>query len=347
MYTERSFQQLAVSERWRKAMAATANYGLAQSTWSAYRTAAKMLEKCANAVGISMDFPLTENQVLAFVSWMLNRGLSSSTMDTYLAGIRQVHLVNGVNLPCLRTPLVKLVLEGRKHQDTAKKRAGLTTVRLPVTPKVLLLLKAELKASSMPKVDKLLCWAVATICFSGALRIHEVLCRKESSFDPHCTLLGRDITVRDTWIRKEKVPILQLRLKSEKTDRIGADTILDIYETKGQLCPLRAYKKWSAAAKEMGKCLPAFFTSEGKPLTGHGFNKLLKDCLGKHLDYKKGKVTSHSFRSGIASLVASLGYTDEEIQALGRWSSAAYNSYIKLPRTRRLQMAREIGSLNL
>ena len=49
----------------------------------------------------------------------------------------------------------------------------------------------------------------------------------------------------------------------------------------------------------------------------------------------------------MASQVASLGYTDKETQALGRWSSSAYNSYIKLPRTKRLQMAGEIGRINL
>ena len=72
---------------------------------------------------------------------MLDRGFSSSAMDKYLPGIRQVHLANGVNLPCLRTPYVKLVLEGRKHQDTARKRDGLVTVRLPITPYMLMLLK--------------------------------------------------------------------------------------------------------------------------------------------------------------------------------------------------------------
>ena len=39
-----------------------------------------------------------------------------------------------------------------------------------------------------------------------------------------------------------------------------------------------------------------------------------------------------------------LGYTDDDIKALGHWSSKVFEVYLKLPRTRRLEMAREIGT---
>ena len=55
----------------------------------------------------------------------------------------------------------------------------------------------------------------------------------------------------------------------------------------------------------------------------------------------------HSFRAGMASLLGTLGYTDEDIQAVGRWSSRAFLAYLKLPRTQRLTMAKKIGELNL
>jgi hypothetical protein len=93
--------------------------------------------------------------------------------------------------------------------------------------------------------------------------------------------------------------------------------------------------------------LPAFRWSSGNPLTGKDFNKCLKDLLEKHFDYKKSNMSSHSFRRGMATLLGHIGYTDSEIQAVGRWSSRAFEDYIKLPRTKRLQMAREIGRLNL
>ena len=347
LYTENSFKNLAVSTRWKKALAETANFALAKKSWSSYTTAAKMLQKCAADVGETMDYPLKEGNVLTFIAWMINRELSASTMESYLAGIRQVHLINGVALPILRTPLVKQLLEGQKHIDALARRLNKKPVRLPVTPNVLKLLKLEIFKSDLTRERKLLMWSVSTLAFAGAFRIHELLARQERVFDPNFTLLSRDIKIKELNINGEKVQILQVRLKSEKTDRIGADTIVDVYKSGGPLCPIRAFNKWSSIKGDFGGRVPAFLDNNGTPLTGRKFNELLKSFLGKHLDYKKGGISSHSFRAGITSMVAKLGFSEEEMQALGRWSSAAYNAYIKLPRTRRLQMAKNIGALGL
>ena len=347
MYSEDSFKQLAISEGWRKALATVANHSLAVSTWSSYRTAARMLQRCGVDTGLRMAFPLTEEQVLTFVAWMIEKDLSASTMDTYMAGIRQTHLASGVSLPILRTPIVKQILEGKKHMDSMAKRLHQKPVRLPVTPDIMKLLKGEIKVMDAKGETKLLLWTVATLAFAGAFRIHELLARNESSFDPMFTLLAADVIQRSIYIKKEKVQILQVRLKSEKTDRIGADTIVDVYHSGGPLCPIKAYNKWIKLRKNWGKVMPAFMDNQGKPLTGAKFNMHLKDLLGKHLDYKLGSVSGHSFRAGITSLVAKLGFTEAEIQALGRWSSQAYTAYIKLPRTKRLEMARKIGGLGL
>ena len=347
MFSADSFKDLQVSESWRSALAAVANHSLAVSTWSSYNTAAKMLQKCEEETAKSMAFPLSENQVLIFVAWMIERGLAASTMDSYLAGIRQTHLASGVNLPVLRTPIIKQILDGKKHLDAIEKRLHLKPVRMPVTPDVMKLLKGELKDSSLDAELKLLIWSTATLAFSGAFRIHELLTRKESSFDPTFTLLVEDLTLKSIFIGKENVQILQVRLKSEKSDRVGADTIVDVYQSGGPLCPIRAYKKWNLLRKEWGNGKPAFMDKTGRPLTGAKLNLYLRTFLGKHFDYKLGSISCHSFRAGITSLVAKLGFTEKEIQALGRWSSQAYTAYVKLPRTKRLEMARRIGGLGL
>lgn len=306
-----------------------------------------MLQRCGEETGSAMVFPLNEEKILIFIAWMIARNLSASTMESYMAGVRQTHLANGVCLPILRTPIVKQILEGKKHEDAMARKLGVKPIRLPVTPDVLKLLKYEIKTSSLAPETKLLLWTVATMAFAGAFRIHELLARVEGTFDPSFTLLSKDVVMRSLNINKEKVQILQVRLKSEKKDRIGADTIVDVYHSGGPLCPVGAYTKWCKLRKNWGNHLPAFMDDEGKPLTGAKFNKYLRLFLGKYLDYKKGSISSHSFRAGLTSLVAKLGFTEEEIQALGRWSSQAYTAYIKLPRTRRLEMAKRIGNLGL
>ena len=146
---------------------------------------------------------------------------------------------------------------------------------------------------------------------------------------------------------REKVTIIQVKIKSPKTDRIGVDTIIDVYESKGPLCPIIDFFKWKQIASHLSNSTPAFRDETGRPLTGASFNNSLKLYLGKYINYKTSRITSHSFRAGMASLLGTLGYTDEDIQAAGRWSSRAFLAYLKLPRTQRLTMAKKIGELNL
>lgn len=65
----------------------------------------------------------------------------------------------------------------------------------------------------------------------------------------------------------------------------------------------------------------------------------------KHIPGRYGHVSSHSFRSGIATLMGQLGYSDEQIKAIGRWSSKAFEEYLKMPRTKRLAMARHLADI--
>ena len=59
------------------------------------------------------------------------------------------------------------------------------------------------------------------------------------------------------------------------------------------------------------------------------FNADLKALLGLVIDYSSmGKVSSHSFRIGITTMLGKLGFCDQEIMAMGRWSSSAFELYI-------------------
>jgi hypothetical protein len=40
---------------------------------------------------------------------------------------------------------------------------------------------------------------------------------------------------------------------------------------------------------------------------------------------------AHSFRIGAATHAASRGYSDQDIQIMGRWHSDAFKKYIRIP----------------
>ena len=57
----------------------------------------------------------------------------------------------------------------------------------------------------------------------------------------------------------------------------------------------------------------------GENFTGSTFNKVLKKLLSPYVDYNKGKVTSHSYRAGLATMMAKCGYSDAEIMTTGEY----------------------------
>ena len=281
------------------------------------------------------------------MAWLANRGLTAKTICVYLAGIRQGHIVEGLTPPVIRTPLVNMVIDGKKHMDAFKSKTSGDKSRLPMTADLMKLLKEEIRMDNIDERDKLLLWTVAALAFNGGFRIHELLTRKASTFDPDFSLLRRDLSSKTFKVGKQNLSSIQVLIKSEKKDRIGAGTIVDVYESGGQICPVRAYKKWEKANPSSKKKRLAFLESSGKPLTGRRFNSFLKKYLSKYTAGTGRPITSHSFRSGLATMMGELGFGDDDIKAVGRWSSRCFEDYLKLPRTKRAIMAKKIGELGL
>jgi hypothetical protein len=83
---------------------------------------------------------------------------------------------------------------------------------------------------------------------------------------------------------------------------------------------------------------PAFRWSSGKPLTSAQFNVVLRERLEGYIARADKWFTNHSFRTRAASMMAAMGFGDEDIKSRGRWSSRAFVTYIRLPRSKRIEM---------
>jgi hypothetical protein len=57
-------------------------------------------------------------------------------------------------------------------------------------------------------------------------------------------------------------------------------------------------------------------------------NRLIDQLLNPFVDKSMGKFNAHSFRIGLASMLANAGLPDDELQAIGRWSSRAFEVYL-------------------
>lgn len=326
-----------------ESLASLGNLGVAKSTWNTYKTAQTMLLKCGKETKVNMEVPLNSKQILVFIDWLARyRNLKGATINSYLSGIRQLHIVRGIEPPVIRTGLVKLILKGLKNRDGIASRADHLTGRLPITTNVMLLLRKLISKLDMNDQDKALVWAVSTLAFAGAFRISELLCKTESTFDPDFDLMGKNVRSSTSLAGKET---LHVTLKCPKESRNKTPTIVDIFQNDGPLCPIAAINEWKKNSFR-DPDLPFFCFQNGTPLTGAKMNILLDKTLGKYTDKSIGKFTTHSFRIGLASELGRLGFSDEEIKEAGRWSSRAFEAYIRLQRTKRSVMAKEIRKLN-
>jgi len=79
-----------------------------------------------------MQLPLDTPQTLTFIDWLATaRNLKHTSINSYLAGIRQLHITRGLTCPDLRTDLVKLVLKGISNTDGIRTRKHTGLVDFP------------------------------------------------------------------------------------------------------------------------------------------------------------------------------------------------------------------------
>ena len=326
-------------------LASMANFGLAGRTWATYGSAVNNLRRCEEETGIDMSLPFDSNKVLEFIAWMKARDLKSRSMSAYLSGVRMYHIASGFPEGVLREPLVKLILKGQANIEKIEKLVGVRKGKLPVTISVMKLLKARLAKVSWPMWEVRLLWAVMTVAWSGSTRVHELLSKNKSSFDVQTTLLWKDVKFTKVKIEKEEVETMVIHVKSPKVDRVGAGDEIVIAKLGNFMCPIAAMGKYREEIKLNEEAdMPVFRVKSAACFTGADLNSKLKQLLGDLGDKITGRVvTSHSFRAGVASEMAKRGHSEEELMAVGRWSSQAYGLYMGLPLAHRATFARKIA----
>ena len=86
--------------------------------------------------------------------WLIEeRKLKVATVNSYLAGIRQVHIMKGLPEPKLREELVKQALKGRRNMEAQGKSRADTTAkrRMAMTIPLMKLLKERIRTADVTK----------------------------------------------------------------------------------------------------------------------------------------------------------------------------------------------------
>jgi len=320
-----------------------ANNSLTSHTWVCYESVKKHIKSCQAFTKRRFSFPFTEQMVVVFVSYLLSLGsLKAKTIESYLSALRVWHLTKGHFVQNLRPDIVKALLTGKGHFDDDIDRDDFG--RMPVLLEHLDLLHAILPLDkTLTENNKQAFWAICVMAFFGSFRITELLSKNARTIDPKTDLLRRDIEILERKVNGKKREFLRVSLKSPKEARGNKQPIkIEVFSTGDKFCPVQAYKNYELGFGVLQRSSAAFrLDITGNSFSQRFFGVKLKYFFKPYVSY--GSLTGHSFRSGLSSLLGEAGFSDEQIMALGRWSSSAFLRYIKLGRMTRCRNAEKIS----
>ena len=93
-----------LTDKMKDTLATWVNNSKANSTWSTYRTAERLILTCQKQEGKKFDWPMTNEDTLIFIYWLIEkRGVKVTSVNSYLAGARQLHISKGLEPPVLQT----------------------------------------------------------------------------------------------------------------------------------------------------------------------------------------------------------------------------------------------------
>ena len=264
---------------------------------------------------------MSESNLLRFVAFAVGQGLKQQTIKSYLSAIRHLQVSCGGGDPrAVAMPQLELALRGAKREQAGQR----VRPRLPITPVVLLKMR-DVWQRSVSVQNSVMLWAACCLGFFGFLRAGEFTAPEDGHFDAGGHLSFKDIST------DEKTPpqTLAVRIKQSKTDQFRVGVSIFLSKTGAELCPVSALLAYLVQRGPGDGHLFRF--NNGQPLTRSRLVSEIRECL-RLTGLNQAEYAGHSLRIGAATTAAACGVPAEVIMTLGRWKSAAYKLYIRLPR---------------
>ena len=266
-------------------------HSLAASTLRLYQLASRNYSLFCTNTNLN-SLPVTEFNLMFYVTSLASR-LSYKSIKVYLSGIQFHALTLGHQFSMPTMHQLYYLLRGiRRTQGNSHSRAR----RLPITIPNLYQLQRFIKNMTSSTHDKRLFWSAVTLGFFGLLRSSEFTATHVTSFMAAHTLLRSDIHFAPG------MSYVAITIKSSKTDPFRVGCIVRVGATCNPVCPVSALHHFIHHSRFQGG--PLYTLSDGSYLT--------------------------RARIGGASTMASAGLPNSSIMTLGRWTSNAYQQYIRV-----------------
>lgn len=289
--------------------------GLAPSTVKSYNAAWSSFTLFCFTFCLSV-FPISISTVCTFlVHSYQTRNLNMSSIRKLLAGIQFHARLHDPGFPSLfASPAIRLLLKG-----IGKSAPRTQDKRLPITQVVLHRLVTSLRSGPFSHYLNVMLEAVFLMAFYGFMRPGEFTSPTQQ-FSPARGLTFSDLSFSPTFYT--------LNLKHSKTGGTGAGVSIKISRIDDSICPFKAMINFLKSRPFSLPDSPLFILPNGLPMTKDWFRTHLASVVAS-CSLPPSLYTGHSFRIGAATSAAERGLTDSSIKRLGRWSSSAFESYIR------------------
>lgn len=217
------------------------------------------------------------------------------------------------------------MLTSHNNVTRVPKRKPSSDSRLQITPNILKSLLLALEHTTSSFFTKCLLRAMFLKAFCAFLRIREIT--KTSGSTQHFILFG-NVTIKSDAQHGQYIEITIPLFKHAKS---STSTIrLQQNKTDSNLCPHESLMQYLSVRKHDSPSHPVFSFMDGAPVSRQFFTEQLRLALS-FCNLNLHQYQTHSFRIGAATTAAARGFSELQIQHMGRWKSNALKSIFVFP----------------
>ena len=262
-------------------------------------------------------FPVSRSNLAGFITHMFAANYASSTILSTVSAVSYSHKIVGLADPADNFYIKKLLVGIHKKSSSVD-------LRRPIDLHMLGQLVSATKAVIPEKFTQLCVAAMYMLAFHGFLRIGEITVRAGVPIEN--VIHRNDIRIVPGHVGRNK-PSLRLTIRHAKHQQVNRPVMLEI-TSQSTNCPVAHICRYLQTRGSSAG--PLFVFPDKTPMSRTYFAAKLSACL-EHAGYDPGLYKCHSFRIGAATTAATRGFTDRQIQTMGRWKSAAFKRYIRIP----------------
>lgn len=296
-------------------------------TLKSYNSGVVKLQRFASVRKIEKEklLPISPALVKQFVVWAskkevedarLEESVKSSTLKSYIAGIKAWHLFHDEEYPYQVDAAVKTLLKATRMVEARIR--DIEVKRPPVLIADLITLLGVLPSQGESGLAMM---TAALVAFWGTARLGELLSDNNDKRLPRWDDL--EWAQDRSWVN--------IKIHNAKTAKPGEVQRIHLRRQSSLLDPVSMLEEWFAyrARKQSEEIFSLMVNGRRRRLGKQSMINHLRSIWNANRSAKKQMLHGHSFRIGGASLRWNLGADKDEVKRCGRWASDAYMVYLR------------------